>query len=376
MCMKIAIFTDTYEPQINGVVTSINDYNKQLRKHGHEVHIFCPKAHGLKKSKFIHPVKSMELKQYPSYRIGFPSRVVIRGMRKFKPDLVHIHSPGSLGLMGLTIAKTLKIPSVMTYHTLFTEYAGYLPGAKHRPVRKLGEKTIKKYVKHFYNRADLIIAPGKDTSRFLKKLVRKPVIILPTGIPLPKKILAKKQNKIPIVLQVGRLCKERSVDVVIKAFALLLKKHPAKLVITSSGPQAEELKQLTSDLGIQKNVKFTGFVSERQKNALYKKADVFVSASSTDTQGLVPIEAMSFGTPVVVTHASGFRDFITHNKNGMMFPKGNEKKLCEQLLKVIKNKSLRIKLSKQGIITSQKYDIEKLGNKLEAIYYSIIYRLI
>jgi len=207
-------------------------------------------------------------------------------------------------------------------------------------------------------------------------LVRKPVIILPTGIPIPSKVNKKFSNKIPIILQVGRLCKERSVDVVIKAFALLLKKQPAKLVITSSGPQAGELKELVKTLKIEKHVKFTGFVSESRKNSLYKKADVFVSASSTDTQGLVPLESMSYGTPVVVPHASGFRDFITNNKNGLMFPKGNEKKLCEQLQRVIKNKSLKIQLSKQGINTSKKYDIEKLSNKLEAIYYSVVYQLV
>jgi 1,2-diacylglycerol 3-alpha-glucosyltransferase len=374
--MRIAIFTDTYEPQINGVVTSIKLYNQELRKHGHEIHIFCPKARGLKKNKFVHPLRSIDFKPYPTYRIGIPTPSILRKIRKYEPDVIHIQSPASIGLLGLSVAKALDIPTVMTYHTMLTEYVNYLPGTGYSEVKKIGKKTIERYVKLFFNQANLIISPGVDTKKFLKRLVKKPVAILPTGIQLPRNMSKKKSNKTPIILQVGRLCKERSVDVIIHALYFLLKKQKAKLIITSSGPKTEELKHLAKNLGIEKNITFTGFVSEKKKNQLYKKADIFVSASSTDTQGLVPLEAMSFGTPVIVPEASGFRDFIKHNKNGLTFKSGKAKQLSHQMLRLLKNKKLKMRLSKQSIKTSQDYNIEKLAKKLEAIYYSLAYDLI
>jgi len=373
--MKIAVFTDTYEPQINGVVTSIRLYNKELRKHKHEIHVFCPNARGLKKSRFTHPIKSIDFKPYPTYKIGIPTPSVIRKIRKLRPDIVHIHSPAPIGILGLSTAKALRIPIVMTYHTLLTEYIGYLPGSKYRRIKKINKKTVEKYVKLFFGRADLVIAPGSDTKKFLRRLIKKPIIILPTGIEMPKKIPKKPKNRIPIILQLGRLCKERSVDIVIRAFELLLKKQPAKLIIASSGPQAQELKQLVKSLKIQKHVKFTGFISEKKKDFLYKKADIFVSASETDTQGLVPLEAMAFGTPPVVANAASFKDFIKDNKNGLFFKTGNHKDLSKQILKLIKNKKLKKTLSKNAIKTVKDFEISKLSNKLEAVYYSVIYEL-
>jgi 1,2-diacylglycerol 3-alpha-glucosyltransferase len=373
--MKIAIFTDTYEPQINGVVTSIKSYNEQLRKRGHEIHIFCPKDKGLKKSKFIHSLRSVDFKPYPTYKIGIPSPSILRKIKKIRPDIVHIQSPAPIGFLGLSAAKALRIPIVSTYHTLLTEYISYLPGSKFKYVRKLQKKGLEKYIKLFFNRSDIIIAPGIDTKKFLKKLVKKPIVILPTGIQIPK-LTKKPKNKIPIILQVGRLCKERSVEVVVHAFNELLKTQQAKLIITSDGPQSNELKHLVKELEIQKHVQFTGFVSEQKKNSLYKKADMFVSASATDTQGLVPLEAMSFGTPVVVTHGPGFRDFITHNKNGLMFSPGKYKELSKQMIRILRNKKLKTRLSKNARKTAESYEISKFTNKLEAVYYHSIYNML
>ncbi len=367
--MRIAYFTDTYEPQINGVVTTIKLYVEQLRKLGHEVYIFCPSDNKLRKNKYIHTFKSFEFKPYPSYRVGIPNPKIFSLINKISPDIIHIHSPASLGVIGLATAKRLKIPVIMTYHTLLTEYLDYIPGSKNKIIRKINKKTVDKYTKWFYNRSDITIVPSGYTKNFLKKTgVKKEVFVLPTGIKFKDLKFKKRKNKKPIILHVGRICKEKNIDVVIKAFKELKKSTDIKLIITSFGPAEKELKELVKELGLKKNVKFTGYISEREKNSLYKKADLFVTASTTDTQGLVLLEAMQYGTPIIAASAGGFKDCIKNNYNGILFKPGNINDLAKKMKEVLDNKRLWKRLSKNGYENAKKLSIENCTKSLENIY--------
>jgi len=125
--MKIAYFTDTYHPQYNGVVTSIDAFKEELEKRGHEIYIFCPKVGNEPKGKRIYPIKSYDFKPYPAIRIGVPSPWIYKKIKEINPDLIHIQSPAPIGIAGLIVAKKLKIPTITTYHTMFSDYAHYIP---------------------------------------------------------------------------------------------------------------------------------------------------------------------------------------------------------------------------------------------------------
>lgn len=357
--MKIAFFTDTYYPQINGVTNSIKLFTEYLRKNGNEVHIFCPE--GIRKNKYIHTSPSLKFKNYPEYNVGLPFSKIIKEVRKIRPDVIHIHSPFSMGTVGLSIAKIMNIPTIGTYHTLLSEYFSYAGS-------NFEKEIANEYTRWFFDRTSIIIAPSKSIRDLLKKYkIKRPIEILPTPLnfkPIKKK--NKSKNKEPIILHVGRLCKEKRIDIVLKAFKILSKEMHARLIITSDGPDKKRLEDFCKKINISRNVIFTGYVSDKKLLKLYSTADVFVSASDTETQGLVVLEALACGCPVVVRNALGFKDYIRDGRNGLLFD--NDRDLVEKIILILKNKRLRKRLIKNGYKTVEKFNISNYGKKIEDIY--------
>ncbi len=365
--MKIAFFTDTYEPQVNGVVTSLNSFSKELRKLGHEVHIFCPASRNLKETEFVHITSSVKFYPYPEYRVGLPRGKFYGIMEKIRPDIVHVHSPGPIGLDGVALAKNFKIPLFATYHTMLIEFLQYIPGSFIS--KNLSEKTVNAYTKWFFNLADKVFAPGTAAKKYLCKIgVRSPIEILQTGVKLQNFLKIKKSNP-PIILHVGRLSSEKNIDLILRVFAKIKEKANAKLVITSDGPARQELEKLAHDLGISDYVNFSGYISENEKENFYRKSEIFIMASAIDTQGLTALEAMSFGLPVIAAKSGGLIDFISNGKNGLFFSPGSEKDLAEKILKLLKNKNLCSKLSAGGKSTAEKFSSENMAGRLESFYY-------
>ena len=358
--MKIAYFTDTYEPQINGVVTSIKLSAENLRKNGHEVYIFCPS--GPKKDKYTYPIFSKKFRNYPEYKVGLPSFDLIKKIEKIKPHIIHIHTPVIIGAMGLAVARLLNIPIVITYHTLLKDYIGYITSDK------LGNDFIDVYTSWFLNRSSTVIVPSTPIKKILRKVgIKKPIKVLPT--PIDTNIIdkrPKRKNKKLTILHVGRLCKEKKIEIVLNAFKDVLKKIDARLIITSSGPDEKRLKKITKDLGISKNVRFTGYLPIKKLKELYSTAHVFVSASDTETQGLVILEAMANGCPIIARNALGFKDVIKDNKNGILFD--DEEELSEKIILLLKNKKLRNRLIKEGFKTVKKINSENYIKKIEKFY--------
>lgn len=371
--MKIAIFTDTYEPQINGVVTSIKSFAEELRRNGDEVYIFCPYAKGLKRDKFIIPLRSFSCFPQPEYRVGLPSLRVIRYMKKINPDVVHVQSQAIVGLAGIIVAKHFKKPIVVTYHTLHDKYFQYLPGGKNKLIRKFHTKWFISFLKIFFNNSDIFIVPSNDTKKdIVKKGYKGNAYSIPTGIKQENHVLRKNKNEVPIILHVGRLCSERSVDVVIRAFAEFLKKTEGQLIITSKGPGEEELKDLVNELNIENKVKFTGYVSEEELKRIYRKSDVFVTASTTDTQSLVVLESMNFGTPVIAPNAGGIKDYVKDEVNGLLFKGGDFYELAEKMHTILNNSKLRREITMNGFKTAEDLSIERCSDKLRNIYIEAI----
>ena len=363
--MKIAFFTDTYYPQTNGAVKSIEIFSKQLRERGNEVHIFCPD--GIHRDKYTHPIPSSKFKNYPEYRVGLPTLKTVKEIEKINPDVVHIHSPFTIGLTGMSIAKILKIPIVATYHTLLSEYFDYVGSSR------LKKEIADRYAKCFFDRASIIIVPSKSIEDIFKKYkIKKPIKVLPT--PLDLKILKnnKKANKKLTILHVGRICKEKRIEIILNAFEKIHKKTNSRLIITSDGPDRKRLEKLCKKLGIEKNVTFTGYLSDKKLLKLYSNADIFVSASDTETQGLVLLESMACGCPVIARDALGFKDFVKNKRNGILF--NTEDDLIESIFLIKKDKNLRSKLIKNGYDTVRKFNISNYVKIMEDMYRESLFK--
>jgi len=363
--MRIGFFTDTFLPQANGVVTSLLSFGPELVGRGHEVSIFCPKSN-------VKEFKGMTVFSYPAVTFrGYPEfKIAVPQGRDMAPrlDIVHTHSPFTMGFFGWRVAKLQNIPRVSTFQTLLSEYVGY--------ISRLGKIILKpvtwEFCRTFYNRHRRLIAPSKTLKKILQEhKIRKPIDIIPNGIDTDffrpfEKTAAKKKlgiNDEKIFLSLGRLGHEKSVDVVIRSFENL----DAKLIIVGRGPAEKKLEKLTRKLGLQNKVMFKGFVPEKLKPLYYSAADALVIASEFETQGLVVVEAMACETPVIGANSGAIPEIISDGKNGYLFEPRNVEELTEKIEKFEPSK----RMEKNAIKTSKNYSIEKCTDELEKFYRSL-----
>lgn len=363
--MRIGFFTDTFLPQQNGVVTSLLSFGSELVKRGHEVSVFCPKSNVKEfQGMTVYSYPAVTFRPYPEFRIAVPQR----RDRAPRLDIVHTHSPFTMGFFGWRVAKLQGLPRVSTFHTLLSEYAGY--------VSRLGKIALKpvtwRFCRLFYNRHRKLIAPSRTLKKILKKHgIRKPIEVIPNGIdldlfrPLNK---AEAMEKLGlkgerIFLSLGRVGYEKSIDVVIRAFENI----DAKLIIVGRGPAEQKLKKITKKLGLRGKVTFKGFVPEELKPLYYSAADALITASEVETQGLVVVEAMACGIPVIGANSMAFPEIINNGKNGYLFEPRN----VEQLAEIIGTFEPSKQMMKNAIRTSKKYSIKKCATKLEKFYRSL-----
>ena len=354
--LKIALFSDAYEPQVNGVVTSVRLLKEELESRGHKVVLFAPEAK-MKHKKGVYPVPSMPLPLYWSWRIGVPFGFFLRySMRKIKGlnlsdfDIVHVHTPAGVGIDGIILAKLLNLPSVMTYHTFFPKYVGlYFPWMGKR-LAAAASKGADAVLNWLYSQADATIVPSEDVMKYLKSRgFKKPMFVVPTGVKMKRKHNRERVRKKfgwtgkKILLHVARLSPEKNIDFLLRTMKLIEKERDdVYFYITSTGPSEKHLKSLAKRLGL-KNVFFTGFVSDRQLEEMYSGADAFVFASETDTQAIVLMEAAFQGLPIIVRNAPVTGSFV--KRYGGLVARREPADMKEKIYAIIDNPGLRDKIS-------------------------------
>jgi glycosyltransferase involved in cell wall biosynthesis len=376
--MKIAIFTDTFLPNINGIVTSVVNSSTRLAKKGHKIYIFTVKPKkeveiNLGKNIHIEYHKRMPLLRYPDFTLSMPKYVTcLRKIRKIRPDVIHAHMPSFLGWSAVICAKAFGIPLVGTYHTLLPDFLKYLPIPKMEKL-KLMKRATWTLTRKFYNRCDLVTTPSLSMKKLLlKRRIKKPIIALSNGIDTHRFKPQKVKKTGLKLLHVGRISYEKNVDIVLKAFRLIFKKKPKTILyIAGKGPHLEELKELAKKLKINKNVKFLGAVTGNELVRLYQTADIFVTASTVETEGLVVLEAMACSLPVVGVKALAIPDIIKHNKNGFVAQPYNEKQIAIFAVKLLGDKRLREKFGNESLKLVKKYSLDNIIDELEGIYYSL-----
>jgi glycosyltransferase involved in cell wall biosynthesis len=310
-CMNILLISDVYFPRVNGVSTSIRTFAEQLQKLGHSVHLIAP-DYGIttEDEAWITRVPARNIFFDPEDKLMKYGEVLrlLPILKSKNFDLVHIHTPFIAHFTGLKIAKKLAVPVLETYHTFFEDYLHhYLPW-----IPKFLAKNLARFIsKKQCNQLDAIIAPSKPMLDVLRSYgVTTPAEVIATGLQASSFAEAdgdqfRVKYEIPLdkqmLLYVGRVAHEKNIGFLLKVVRRLSVQQPdILLVITGEGPAEHSLHQQVQALGIEKNVQFIGYLDRNTElNACYKAADIFVFASKSETQGLVLLEAMAQGTPVV-----------------------------------------------------------------------------
>ena len=385
--MRIGLFTDTYPPYINGVSTSVLMLKQGLEKLGHEVYVVTVNSEN------FHYKKEDNVLMIPGIPIGiydfrmtslYPLRA-LKIIKSWNLDVIHTHTEFAVGTFARLIAKQYNIPLVHTYHTMYEEYIyyitkGYFDGASKKLVEYLTLFLCDKTVEE-------LIVPTKKTHDLFKEKykVKRDVHIIPSGIDvtrfykenvdllsiksLKKELNIKKDDF--VILFVGRIAKEKSIDFLIKNLKAILKKVPkARMIIVGDGPDMNELALLVRENKLDKHVTFTGKVPWSEIPKYYQLADVFVTASKTETQGLTVIEAMAAEKPVVAIKDESFELVMKDKQDGLFFETKEEYQRL--IIELYNNPSYAKMIAKQARITANAYNPEVYAKRVLEVYESVI----
>ena len=325
--MRIGLFTDTYFPQVSGVATSIRTLKTELEKLGHTVFIFTTTDKDVNRYEDwqIIRIPSVPFFAFKDRRIayrGFSTALEIA--RQYQLDIIHTQTEFSLGLLGVWIAKELRIPVVHTYHTQYEDYVRYI--AKGMVIRP---SMVKYIVRGFISDLDGVICPSEIVYDLLMKYkVKVEKRVIPTGIELAKferpEITAENiadlreklgiSNQETMLLSLSRVSYEKNIQAVLAALPAVLEENPdVKLVVAGDGPYLSDLKAQAKRLNITDAVIFTGMIAPSETALYYKAADFFISASTSETQGLTYLESLASGTPIIA-HGNPYLDNVINDK--------------------------------------------------------------
>jgi 1,2-diacylglycerol 3-alpha-glucosyltransferase len=376
--MKIGFFTDGFLPQPNGVATSVFASAQELERRGHEVFIVAPKYPGYKDEMNVFRLTSVKVMSKPDLRLALhlPDRP-LRRLLKMDFDIIHVHSGGPITLLGLEIAKAKNIPIVATYHTLWAKYTHYFMKGK-----VIKPKVIEQATKLFCNRCDYLIAPSRRVVEELEKYgIKKPIAMIPSGVDTRKfgvvsKNTFRKKFGIPsshkIVLTVSRMGEEKSIDFLLRSFALSLKKNPeTTFLLVGDGQEKKNLIELSKKLGIEKNVVFSGVIDSINLPEVYGEASLFLFASQTETQGMVILEALASGVPVIAVEDTVFQEVIQNNQNGFLLMK-EERVFADKVTELLQNEVERKKLGDGARAGADSYSIQAATQALEDLYKKVL----
>jgi 1,2-diacylglycerol 3-alpha-glucosyltransferase len=366
--VRIGVFTDTYLPAMDGVVKSLLLYNRELERLGHEVHVFAPATtwKGESHEGNVHRFRSIEIPFYEGYRLcAFPSSLD-RLATEARLDIVHLHGFASMGLKGLGHARQHKVPAVFTFHTMVDRAFGhyFMPGV--RPW--IWERLYWAYIRWMLRRCALVLYPTEWTRGDVEGRAdaKFPSALLPSGFdPEVNHPPSSPPSGRQLVLYVGRVAHEKGLDLALRSVAALAKEERPRFVIVGKGPAREELAGLALGLGVE--AEFTGFVPEAELAEWYRRASLLLMPSEFETQGLVAVEAMASGTPVVARRHGAFASLIKEGENGAFFDTPAEG--AEAVRKVLAS---RERFSRGAMEASSEYDIRTLARRLVSIYESLL----
>lgn len=376
--MHIAFFTNFYHPIVNGVVRSVASFREALMKQGHNVFVFAQTDGSYKDNEpFIFRYPSLPL---PSGEISAAipvSPFVDQLLPALKLDIIHTHHPILLGQTAARKAAELGLPLVFTFHTQYWEYTHYIPFPQ-EVIQEFLKNAVHKWLKDFMQKCQHIIIPSESMKEILVRDygLEERYTVIPTGTNLDPFLSAngkalrreKGWQAETILISVGRLALEKNWETLLRAFAKVYPEHPdLRLVLIGDGPARESLQTLASELGIAEKVTFTGTIPFEEIPAYLKAADAFSFASVTETQGLVTIEAMAAGLPVVSVDGSGTRDIVEHGKQGFLV-ENDADALAKGINELLSDSQQMKRFSHNALKRAKTFDVNQLSKQIINVY--------
>jgi 1,2-diacylglycerol 3-alpha-glucosyltransferase len=376
--LRIAFFTDFYTPQVNGVAVSLRLLADSLRAAGHEVTIFAPRVgryHDTEAGVVRLPSVRV-MRQPPVYAIvpGTPGATRRLGRARF--DIVHVHTPMTAGALAYLLARQKHVPLIYTYHTAITEYTHYV-GVVGRT--RLARRAAGRFSALGCNLSDYIVAPSAKMERALREQqVRQPIHVIPSGIDLerfacPVEARAWRRRlglspDAPLLVYVGRLDLEKSLDFLIEAFAAIVRRVPGShLVFAGDGQARPGLERQAAATGLGEYIHFLGMVNRAEVPGLLHEADLFVSASTSETQCLAVVEAIACGLPVVAVDDEALRASVAEGVNGRLTPREVEP-FAQAVADLLADPARRQAFGRASREKSRKFSVEAQAAAIVQVY--------
>lgn len=372
--MRIALFTDTFPPQVNGVANTVYRYGEALSNMGHNVRVFTVSTHSAQQLEKrlsgtfgVHTFPSLPALVYPGERVGIPFVGALKAVHTFNPDIIHTHTPFSVGWNATYAAHKLHIPLVGTHHTFFDHYLKhiYLDFAW---ARNLSWKLTVQY----YNYCDTITSPTRSLEQTLiQHGLHRPVELVPNV--LDTELFSPPRNQkdtdAHTIVHMGRLSYEKSIHDVVAASAHIMKRLPnTRLMLIGDGPERGKLEALTQELSIANQTVFTGYVYGQDLVHALAQGDIFITGSKSENMPLAILEAMAVGLPIVAVRSLGLEEMLRDGENAYLTDPDQPLELADAALTLLQDNTLRKKFAAASRALSNAYSQDVVMNRVIDLY--------
>lgn len=382
--LRVAMFSNNYLPFIGGVPISIARLRRGLETLGDKLLVVAPsyKDQPEAEEQVVRVPSLLTMGEKREFRLA---NIFLRQTRKqvraFQPDIVHLHHPFWLGSLGLFLARRLKVPAIYTYHTRLEHYAHFVP----LPGLIFRNLISHALIKRFANKCDGVIVPTDSTEEYLRMIgVKTPTFVQPTGIEYTRfqAVTEEETEQLrrslnlggkTVFISVSRLSNEKNIDFMIEAISSLQKttSRPFHFLMIGEGHQKDRLQRKIKKLGLEADMTLVGAVAPEEMAVWYRLGDVFLFASKSETQGMVILEAMAAGLPVVAVRSSGIDDVVRQGFNGFKTPERLDQ-WCAQVKRLLEEDELRHTLSGQAQTFARDFSVEQFARNVRDVYASVL----
>lgn len=373
--LNIALVTETYLPEVNGVAITIGRMVHGLRQHGHHIHMIRPRQHkhdvAAKEEGYAETlVSGMPIPGYPELKSGLPAKGrLMKLWKQQRPDIVHIATEGPLGWSALSAARKLNLPVSTDFHTNFQNYT------QHYGIGLL-KRPIAAYLRYFHNKADCTLVPTASLQRELEQDDYQNVLVVSRGVDSELFHPAKRDSALraswgadddtPVVMLVSRIAAEKNLPVVFQAFEQMRADPRARLVIVGDGPARAELQKQHPD------VIFAGMQTGDALARHYASGDIFLYPSLTETYGNVTVEAMASGLATIAYDYAAAHQHIRHDVNGLLVPFDDTAAFITQAKGLISDMGRVRRLRHEARQTVESLTWEHIMGQMEAVLFDTV----
>ena len=384
--MRIVYLTQSYPPMISGAALSAQHTAEAMAKRGHQVLVIAASDREHPYHTYTDNLTVVRLRSFNNpLRVGqrlmlMPRRKILKLLQKFQPDVIHAHEPLQMGSIALKYAKRTNIPVTLTTHQLPWFVASYLP----QSLKPVVESILWTYARISLKKYTTLIAPTQTIARIIEEKTGLKPDVISYGLDLQTfhphlhsdhepatRTKLNLPSSAPLILHVGRLDTDKSVDKVIRAAAPAILKSEAHLLIVGDGCQKNHLIRLCRGLKIKERVHFTGFIHPLELPEIYRAAYLFITASEIETQGIVLLEAAASGLPIVAVNATCISEIVHNRVNGFLIQPGNLRAFSDAITTLVKNSKKAQVMGREGRILAENHSIHVTWKLHEELYMEI-----